>query len=164
MLRARFIVGLLYFSFLTFFNVHAQNGYLPYSAGNKENNNNPVAFYRNIEISGGYLPKSGNEGLKANIGANNILLKRMGVYTSLEYSLDTRNYSHTVGGTITIFKFLYAWGGLDLFTTKGMIESGFKGTRKEAGIGLTPYKFLVFRFGWSNSVGPSLAAGVRIKI
>ena len=160
----RFIVASALLILLSHFYTNAQNTHLPYSAGNKEKINAAAELSRNIELTAGYLFKSGNEGLKAGLGVNNLVFHRIGFYTSLEYALDGKNFSNTVGGTVSIFKYAYVWGGMDFFTKKGLFQSGFEGIRKEAGVGITPYKFLVFRVGWSSSVGPSVAAGVRIQI
>jgi len=146
--------------YLTAQSVHAQDSHLPYSAGNKVSNSAQNEFYRNIEITAGYLPKAGNEGLKTNMAVNNLLFHRIGFYSSLEYSVEGKDFSNTFGGTITIIKYVYVWGGMDVFTKNGLFQSGFNGIRKEAGVGITPYKFLVMRIGWSSSVGPSVAAGV----
>lgn len=148
---------------LTVFQTHGQDNHLPYSAGNKDNVNS-YDLIRNLEITAGYLPKQGNEGLKTSLTANNVLIKRVGFYTSFEYALDEQKISNTCGGTLSLFKYIYVWGGIDVFTKNGLLQSGFDGTRKEAGIGITPYKFIALRFGYSNSVGPSFAAGIRIPL
>ncbi|WP_167618021.1 hypothetical protein [Maribellus sediminis] len=149
--------------FITFTGANAQD-YLPYSAGKTDKSSGTSANFRNIEATIGYLPQKNQEGIKTSIGISNILFKRVGFYTSFEFQTDDSSFTNIVGGQISIHKLFYLWGGMDLFTDKGLIQSGFEGSRKEAGIGITPYKFLVFRFGYSNSVGPSLAAGVRFPL
>jgi|GEM_PF-1402217 len=161
MQSCRFTVALGLLLLLSHFYTNAQNTHLPYSAGNKDKKSTRAELSRNIELTAGYLFKSGNEGLKAGVGLNNLVFRRIGFYTSLEYAMDGQNMSNTVGGSVSIFKYAYVWGGMDLFTKKGLFQSGFEGIRKETGVGITPYKFLVFRVGWSSSVGPSVAAGIH---
>ena len=152
---------LMFFFLLEQENVLAQDTYLPYSAGKTENKGNNL-LYRNLEITGGYIPKSDNERLKSSIAVNNLLFHRLGAYTSFEYDLTDKKVINTCGATITLHRFVYLWGRADVFSKNGVIQSGIKGPRKEAGVGITPYKFLVMRVGWSNSVGVSIAAGARL--
>lgn len=102
-----------------------------------------------------------NNALKLNLGVNNLVFKRFGAYTSVEYDLENQNWLNTVGGTFTLFKYVYLWGGMDLFTSRGLFQTDFNSSRKELGIGLTPYKGLVLRAGY-NSIGLSFSAGYRI--
>ena len=155
-------VALLILLFISNTSLLAQE-YLPYSAGQIEKSNN-TALSRNLELTAGYVPNSGSERLKASLEVNNLLLHRVGAYTSFEYDLDAKSFINITGGSITLHRFIYVWGGMDLFSKNGLIQSGFSGPRKEIGIGITPYKFVVARVGWSNSVGLSLAAGVRIPL
>jgi hypothetical protein len=141
----------------------AQDGYLPYSAGSKSPDSKSL-IYTNLELTAGYLPKTGNEAFKTSIGVNNLLFRRLGVYTSLEFGSGENNLTNIVGGSVTVLPLLYVWGGMDFFTENGVFRKEWKGTRKELGIGITPYKWSVFRIGWSSSVGLSLAAGVRIPL
>lgn len=138
--------------------------YLPYSASQTEKNSTVTALSRNLEFSFGYAPNDQDEKLKANLGVNNLLLKRVGIYTSLEYGLQEHHLINICGGTISINRYLYVWGGANLFSKNGIIQSGIKSARKEIGMGITPYKFVVARIGWSTSVGISFAAGVRVPI
>ena len=39
-----------------------------------------------------------------------------------------------------------------------------KEARKEVGIGILPFKFLVVRLGWSFHAGPTFAAGIKLDI
>ena len=148
---------------ITGLNLFAQD-YLPYSARNAAKNGQNNQLYRNLEISAGYVPGSSDDRLKANLGINNLLVHRIGAYTSFEYGLQNNQFINITGGTISVQRFVYVWGGMDLFSKNGLMQSGFKGSRKEAGIGITPYKFMVARAGWSTSVGFSLAVGIRIPI
>lgn len=153
--------GLCIFSILYFMaDSDAQNTYLPYAANHKQKKD--LDLYRNGELSMGYIPSSDNKGLKSFLSVNNFLFKRLGAYTSLEYELESKKLSHTLGGTISLHKYFYLWGGMDLFTSNGFIQNGFYGPRKEVGFAITPYKRSVLRLGWSNSVGISIAAGFHI--
>ena len=142
--------------------VNAQDSYLPYSAGKTDKSGSILT--RNMEATIGYLPQKEQEGIKASIGVNNVIFKRIGFYTSFEIQPGSDEFTNIVGGQRSIHQLFYVWGGMDLFMNNGLIQFGFKGSGKEAGVGITPYKFLVFRFGYSSSVGPSLAAGVRFTI
>ncbi len=144
-------------------NCFAQDTYIPYSIRNKSESIFPSES-RNIELTVGYLPTSDNRSVKGNIAINNLVLKRLGAYTSVEYDLQTYNYTNTVGGTVRINKYGYLWGGMDLFSSKGLIQADYSISRKEIGIGITPYKISVIRLGWSNSVGFSFSAGLFIPI
>lgn len=140
----------------------AQDNYLPYSNSAKNKSNGIAEINRNIEFTFGLIPEEDHRAIKANMGINNLVLKRFGGYTSLEWDTNTQSWTNTCGGTVSIFKYLYLWGGLDLFTNKGLIQAGFSSSRKEIGIGITPYKGFVLRTGWSNSVGISVTAGYQI--
>lgn len=134
---------------------------MPFSVNSKTKSKN-IEQVRNIELAAGYIPKNNENALKGFLTVNNVIFKRFGVYTSLEYDLSTTDLTNTLGGTVSLHKYFYLWGGLDLFSKNGFIENGFHGPRKEIGIGITPYKLSVLRIGWSNSVGVSIAAGIGI--
>jgi hypothetical protein len=155
-----FLLGL----FLTI-NTLAQNTNLPYSVSNKSKKIFSNEF-RNIELTFGYVPSSDNNALKGNIAINNLVLKRLGAYTSVEYGLNTRQYYNTIGPTLRINNYAYLWGGMDLFSSKGLIQGNSGGFRKEFGIGFTPYKIpyriTVVRVGWSTSIGITFSAGLYI--
>ena len=162
MLKPVFRAFSVFILMLAAFYSSAQDAYLPYSAGIKDRSSGGSEFIRNVEITIGYLPKTSHEGLKGTLAVNNLILNRIGFYTSFESTFEKGDFTNIIGGQVSVFKFIYIWGGMDAFTKNGLFQSGFEGSRKEAGIGITPYKFLVFRLGYSNSVGPSIAAGIRI--
>lgn len=147
----------LFFSF----NCLAQDTYLPYSIKNKTKKRSSNE-YRNLEFTVGYIPNPDYNSVKANIALNSLVLKCLGGYTTVAYDLSTHDYINTVGGTLRIHKYGYLWGGMDLFTSNGLIQADFSHSRKEIGIGITPYKITAFRFGWSNSVGISFSVGLYI--
>ena len=153
--------------FFLIFLVAGQNlmgqSYLPYSAGQNDKNDKPD-LYRNCEITVGYLPKTGGERLKTSISLNNVLFQRIGAYSSFEYAFKDDKFFNITGGTVSLHRIVYLWGGMDLFSKNGLIRSGYESTRKEVGVGITPYKFLVARIGWSGSIGFSLAIGIRFQL
>jgi len=144
-----------------FFSINglAQNENLAFSALNR---NKEIPEWRsvNLDLTLGYVPSY--QGIKTNFALNNFLLHRLGIYTSLEYGFKIDELVNTVGGTITVHKFIYLWGGIDLFTDKGLISTKSFSIRKELGIGITPYKRSVVLLGWSSSVGLTISAGYRI--
>lgn len=149
--------SIIFISFISY----SQTNYLPYTNISKSSDSNTL--YRNIELSVGYIPKSDQNALKGNISINNLLLKRLGIYSSIEKKFNTNNLTNTIGATASLHHFVYLWGGIDFFTKNGVIQTGsFAGSRKEIGIGLLPYKKSVLRFGWSSSVGISISAGLNI--
>jgi len=118
-----------------------------------------------IDITAGYVPKAEYKSLKASVSVNNLLLKRVGFYTSVEKATASDYFTHIIGVTGTLFKSVYLFGGMDFFTKYGLITNGgFDGTRKELGLGFSPYKFTVVRLGWSSSVGPTFAVGVKFNL
>jgi len=123
----------------------------------------PISLY----VTAGYVPKPSVKALKSSIAFNNFLLKRIGVYTSLEKGLDSRFFTNIYGITGTVHKNIYLWGGVELFTKNGLLNSeseGFNKARKEIGIGFLPVKNLVVKGGWSSSVGVTFEAGLRIPL
>ena len=149
------------FAIFSWLNAFSQTEYLPYTPENKEDNS--LSIYRNIEFTAGYIPKSDHNALKGSISVNNLLFKRMGFYTSVEKEINSDKFSNTIGITGTLHKYFYLWGGMDLFTNNGFLQTkSFSGPRKEIGIGITPYKTTVLRLGWSSSVGISISVGVGI--
>jgi hypothetical protein len=118
-------------------------------------------------VTAGYIPKPSVKALKSSIAFNNLLLKRIGVYTSLEKGLDSGFFTNIYGITGTVHRNVYLWGGVEIFTKQGLLNSeseGFKKARKEFGIGILPVRNLVVKGGWSKSVGITFEAGVRIPL
>lgn len=122
----------------------------------------PEWRYTNLDVTLGYIPKASIQGLKTSLALNNLLFNRLGLFSSLEYGLNSNDLSNIVGGTLTVNEHIYFWGGLDLFTKNGLIQTKSMGIRKEVGIGFIPYKKLVVQVGGSLSVGLTISAGYRI--
>lgn len=138
--------------------------------GQTENNSKKSYFiksadlYSNLDITAGYVPKSFYNALKVNISVNNILLKRIGLYTSLEKGFDSEYMANTVGITTSVHKYAYLWGGIGLFGENGIFNATDSKFRKEFGIGIMPYRLTLVRVGWSIQVGPSITVGMKIPI
>lgn len=122
----------------------------------------PVELKPYIDLTAGYAFNKDISAFKTTFSVNNILLQRIGFYTSFEIGKD--DYSMNIIGTnITIIPKLYAFLGFDAFSKKGLIHTT-TGLRKELGVGYLPYKFIVVRAGWSTAVGPTIAAGFKIPL
>jgi len=130
-----------------------------------------------IDITVGAAPKSPYEAVKFSASINNLILNRIGFYTSFEkgfneneltfhYYDDHKHFSNILGVTATLNQYVYFWGGIDVFTKSGVIacHGERRGFRKELGVGITPYKWTVARLGWSKSVGPTFTIGAKIPI
>ncbi|MGQ8337532.1 hypothetical protein ACUNWD_13355 [Sunxiuqinia sp. A32] len=138
------------------------SGSKSFAQKSKTQSNKP---YRHILLSVGYAPDKEFKALKGNIMLNNLLLKRFGVYTSFEGGID--DYSQSIlGATFGINKYLFLYGGIDLADNEKLsdIEVGKGSTRKEAGIGITPYKFTAATLGWSKGVGFTFTVGINIPL
>lgn len=146
-----------------FFSINglAQNGKLKFSTQHRNAATNEWQS-KNFDVTLGYIPKKGSQGLKSGFSFNNILFRRLGLYTSFEYGFNSDDFSNLVGGTITVNEYVYFFGGLDLFSQNGFIQTKSTGVRKELGIGFVPYKKLVVQLGGSLSVGLSISAGYKI--
>lgn len=138
----------------------AQTDYLPF-ARTKSKKKVDIESYSDITL--GMVLKSA-ESFKANISVNNIVLHRLGLYSSIE--ANPNDYTNIYGITATINSWAYLFGGIDLFTKHGVLTRNrdLHEGRKEAGVGLTPYKWIVIRVGYSVAVGPTLSAGVKIPL
>lgn len=129
------------------------------------NGKKKAELLENLEITFGYVPKSTANALKGSFSINNLALKRIGFYSSIEKGLSSDYFANTFGITASVNKYLYLWGGFDfatitsLFSNKDVISS-----RKEIGIGINPYKITVIRLGWSNDVGTTFSAGIQIPL
>ena len=95
--------------------------------------------------------------------SGNLVLNRLGAYVTIESGMGSDYFTNIWGGTLAVTRHSYVYGGLDLFTSRGVIN-GFKGSRKEIGLGLMPWKGLVLNIGWSGSVGTSFSAGYTIPV
>lgn len=122
-------------------------------------------LHPNLDITIGYASRTEINAIKTSVSANNILLKRVGIYVSLEKGLDSDYFSNTYGITTTVNKYIYLWAGMG-WISKNEIFNHFAWSmiRKEFGIGITPYKSTVLRLGWSIGVGPTISAGIKIPI
>ena len=117
----------------------------------------------NMDISIGYVPRSPFHALKLSYSINNMAFKRWGAYASLEKGTDSDYLAGTLGLTTYVHKYAYLWYGVGIFSTYKSDNKNLWSTyRKEFGIGIVPVKFAVVRLGWSFTVGPTVAAGIRI--
>ena len=120
---------------------------------------------KNLDITFGYVPKSIINALKASFSTNNIVLNRFGVYASIEKGLSSDHFANTFGLTASANEYIYFWGGLDFSAMMNLISNKKETvSRRELGIGITPYKLTVIRLGWSLGVGPTISAGIKIPI
>ncbi len=113
-----------------------------------------------LVVSSGYVFKT--DAVKVSMGYVNFY-KRFGAYTSIEASTTDAPFFHIVGGTFGITNELYAWAGLDLFTSHGLFSKGLNG-RKEMGLAFAPIPNMVIMPGWSFSIGFTIQAGLRIPL
>ena len=145
-------------------------------------NNVPWIFNMNesgkyMDITAGSAPKSPYSAIKSSFSINNLILQRIGFYTSIEKGLTTdadifhdydnhAYFTHLLGMTASLNQNVYFWGGIDFFTKSGVFYTHGKtrGPRKEIGIGITPYEWTVVRLGWSKTVGPSFTIGAKIPL
>ncbi len=109
----------------------------------------------------GYVPSV--SALRLSIISGNILLNRVGGYATIEKGLNSDYFTNIYGVTLSLSKNLYLWGGVDLFTSRGILHSSH-GARKEAGIGIFPWKRLAVNAGWSKSVGFTVSVGWKIPV
>jgi len=118
-----------------------------------------------LDITVGYLAQTEFNAVKNTVAFSNIGYTRFGVFMSFETGWNSDYSTNTVGLTATINRFLYLWGGADLLTKNGfLITREFSGTRKEVGIGLTPYKWIILRGGYSGSIGLTAELGFRVTM
>ncbi len=143
--------------------VLSYNGYaqkdLPFSFWSKQDSEYPT----NIEFTIGFIPKTSYQGPKCNLTINNLVLERFGIYYSAEYFMNSSAFRNIIGGTTSVSKRIYLFGGMDLFTKHGYFNQDFKSSRKEIGIGIIPYKNSVIRVGYSFSVGFSFSVGLQFQ-
>ncbi len=120
--------------------------------------------YRHLFVSGGIVPKSEYQGFKGMIMVNNIIKQRLGLYYSLENGKN--DYSeHILGGTFGINQFAFVYAGLGIAEDyDGTRYHDGSGIRKEAGVGLTPYKFTAATIGWSREVGVTFTIGLNFTL
>jgi len=116
-----------------------------------------------LDVSAGYLFQYEDNVIKNTVAFSNIGYTRFGVFMSFETGWDSDYSTNTIGMTATINRFIYLWGGADLLTKNGFLTTRTLGsTRKELGIGLTPYKWIVLRGGYSGSIGITAEIGFRV--
>ena len=113
-----------------------------------------------IGVSTGYVPSY--NALKFSVEYNNFY-KPMGAYTSFETGLDDGRFTHILGTTVSIIDQVFVFGGLDLFTSRGLFSKGLNG-RKEFGVAWVPIPNATVKVGYSFTVGVSFQAGFRIPL
>ena len=123
-------------------------------------------FVKSVDILAGFVPSQDYDALKFDLAVSNILFKVVGFYTSFEVGVTSDYFSNIWGINVSVLRFLYLFGGLDLFTSYGVIgkskNENTNGVRKELGIGLFPVKNLTLRGGFSLEVGVTVTVGYRI--
>lgn len=131
------------------------------SFGQNEENKKPL--FKNIDATIGYLPKKGYNALTFNGAINNILLDRVGFYTTFQFGLDSDYFSNFYGVTVAIIPIVYVYGGLDMFTKHGLFQEGTH-CRKELGVGVYPYKQLTAKLGYSGQAGVHFGIGWQFRL
>jgi hypothetical protein len=101
--------------------------------------------------------------IRFSVITGNLVFNRVGGYITVESGLNSSYFTNIWGGTLTVTRHVYVWGGMDLFTSRGIIN-GFKGSRKEIGLGAKPWKGLLLNLGWSGRVGTTFSAGWSIPL
>ena len=110
--------------------------------GSDRSSNSKKPLVTSIDLGLGYVPQADIKALRVSVAATNLLLNRFGVYTAIENSFEDSYTTNVIGLTGSINHFTYVYGGVDLFSKHGFIKNeGFKGTRKDMGIGFYPYKW-----------------------
>jgi hypothetical protein len=118
-----------------------------------------------MDVSLGYVFDKDYDALRASASVNNFILKRFGVFTAFEKNFNTDYFTHILGVTGSINHFSYIFAGMDFFTKYGLFQNGgWKGTRKDIGIGLYPWKWVTVKLGYSFSVHLTAEVGVRIPL
>ena len=125
-----------------------------------------IDLYPNLDLSVGYVPKSKYESIKANISINNIILKRFGLYTSIEKGLNSNYLANIIGVTSSFHRYVNLWGGLGVFNGNYKITGKERSNviRKEFGVDILPYKHTFIKLGWSLEVGTTISAGIKIPL
>ncbi len=116
-----------------------------------------------IIIKAGYIPKSSYNAFSQSIAVNNLLYKRIGFYTTLQFGLDSDYFSNIWGITGTVHEKIYLYAGMDLFTKRGFINRQF-GARKHLGVGFIPHPNIVIHADYAISQGFLFGAGIRIPL
>jgi hypothetical protein len=116
-----------------------------------------------MDIGVGYIFDHKYEKITISSSFNNFIYKRYGMFTMVE--LNPSNPAFVLGPTITIFDFAYIWGGIDLFTARGLFQrGGFRYARKDLGIGFYPWKWAVVKIAHSFNAGSRIEVGFRIPL
>jgi hypothetical protein len=132
-------------------------GHLPFNPGS----NSGEVLLPWIAPAAGY--STSVDALRFSVITGNLFLTRVGGYVTIEKGTDSNFFTNIWGGTLTVTRHVYVWGGMDLFTNHGVIN-GFKGSRKEIGLGFKPWKGLLLNLGWSGHVGTTFSAGWSIPL
>ncbi len=145
------IILLLFFAV----SIHAQE---------REVHREPVS--PSVIFSGGYLPQSTAQSFKLSATLNDVIIDRIGGYVSVEMNFDSGVFYNTYGVTGRIYKNIYLWAGVDLFSSNhGLLDNeGLDGTRKEIGVGYIFHPNIAAKLGYSGNQGVSLQVGWRIPL
>ncbi len=125
-----------------------------------------LVYRPTIDLSIGWAPNPDYNNIKFSASLNRIFFRHAGIYTSVEQGIKSDYFTHILGLTWSVHRYFYFFGGVDLFTSgNGLIPNGWNGVvRKEAGVGLYPYKNWVVRFGSSFDVATTLTIGYSFPI
>jgi hypothetical protein len=134
----------------------------------KGNASQQPKFLSSIDVLAGFVPNSDYNALKIDLVANNIFLKFVGLYTSAEKGVNSSYFANTWGINVSVFRFLYLFAGVDIFSSYGLIsnvqDNTTNGIRKEIGLGLYPVKNLTLRLGYSFEIEATITIGYRFLL
>lgn len=149
--------------FIVFFLFISTQAFAQSESSSVNNSSKDQELSPNMDVTIGYVPRSPFHALKLSYSINNMAFKRWGAYASLEKGTDSDYLAGTLGLTTYVHKYAYLWYGVGIFSTYKTDNKNLWTTyRKEFGVGIVPVKFAVIRLGWSFTVGPTVAAGIRI--
>jgi hypothetical protein len=118
-----------------------------------------------MDATVGYVFDKNYDAWRTSVSVNNFIFSRFGAFTAFEKNFNTDYFTHIIGLTGSINHFSYIFAGMDFFTKYGLFHNGgFKGTRKDIGIGLYPWKWATIKLGYSFSVHFTAEVGVRIPL
>jgi hypothetical protein len=133
--------------------------------GNQNNSQDKKQPTFCMDATVGYVFDKNYDALRGSVAVNNFVFKRFGVWTAFETNSGKDYFTHIIGLTGSINHFSYIFAGMDFFTKNGLFQNGgFKGTRKDIGIGLYPWKWTTIKLGYSFSVHFTAEVGVRIPL
>ena len=119
-----------------------------------------------LDLTIGWVPKKMYNAGKLSVSVNNLVYKRFGFYTSFEKGFGNNYSSHVIGGTATIYRTIYLFGGLDWYTRfQGVFfKKSIVKARKEIGIGVSLFTYGMVRYGYSFQVGHSMTVGIKMPL